>query len=84
VAPAATATEIWELAGVPVTHLPQGTVMSIDDCVDAAMAGLDQGELITTPSIEDVSLLGAYDTARLALFGGGRSDRPASRYAVGS
>ncbi|MFZ4874573.1 SDR family NAD(P)-dependent oxidoreductase [Janthinobacterium sp. Mn2066] len=84
VLPASTATEIWDLSGVPLAQLDQATVMSAEDCVDAALAGLDQGELVTLPSVEDKALWEQFDTARLALFAGGRSGKPASRYHVKS
>lgn len=81
VAPAATATEIWEISGVPLSALEPGTIMTAEDCVDAALAGLDLGEAITMPSAEDAgALLAAYDTARVALLAGSRTGRPASRY----
>lgn len=44
VLPASTATEIWDVAGIGVDALDQATVMTVEDCVDAALAGLDQGE----------------------------------------
>src|SRR5467141_2485155 len=44
VLPAATATEIWEIAGLPWQNLPSEIVMSPEDMVDAALVGLDQGE----------------------------------------
>ncbi len=47
VLPAATATEIWSHSGVTVNDLPEGSVMTTDDMVDASLAGLDQGEPIT-------------------------------------
>jgi hypothetical protein len=31
--------------------------MSAEDCVDAALSGLDQGERITAPSLHDESIL---------------------------
>ena len=80
VMPSATATEIWDLSGVPLAQLDQATVMSAEDCVDAALAGLDQGELVTLPSVEEQALWDQFETARLALFAGGRSGKPASRY----
>lgn len=83
VAPAATATDIWELSGVPMTALEPGTVMSVEDCVDAALAGLDLGEAVTMPSVEDaVALLSAYDAARIPLLTGSQTAKPASRYRV--
>src|ERR1700716_4254955 len=44
VLPGATATEFWDIAGLPVHNLPTAIVMSAEDMVDAALAGLDQGE----------------------------------------
>ena len=45
VLPAATATDIWEKSGLHYSKLPAGAVMSTEDMVDAALAGLDQGEV---------------------------------------
>ena len=80
VTPAATATDIWELAGLPLTNLDPATVMLAEHCVDAALAGLDLGEAITSPSLEDAGLFNAYDAARGKLFGGGQTGKVASRY----
>jgi hypothetical protein len=80
VLPAATATDLWEISGVPLTALNPDHVMSIEDCVDAALAGLDLGEKVTMPSVEDKSLLATYDAARIALFSASQSGKPASRY----
>ncbi|MEG0885339.1 MAG: SDR family NAD(P)-dependent oxidoreductase [Janthinobacterium sp.] len=82
VLPASTATEIWELSGVPLAQLDQATIMHAEDCVDAALAGLDQGELVTLPSVEDQALWEQFDAARLALFAGAMRGTPASRYGV--
>ena len=82
VLPASTATEIWELSGVPLAQLDQATIMRAEDCVDAALAGLDQGELVTLPSVEDQELWERFDAARLALFAGAMRGKPASRYGV--
>ena len=41
--------------GIDVATLPQGTVMNTQDLVDAALAGLDQGELVTLPSVPNVA-----------------------------
>lgn len=81
VLPAATATDIWELSGVPVSSLDPAQVMSVDDLVDAALAGLDQGERITLPSVEDARLFADFEAARLKLMAAAQNGRPASRYA---
>lgn len=80
VLPASTATELWDLSGVPLKNLNQSTLMSADDCVDAALAGLAQKELITLPSVENKELWEAYDEARKKLFAATQSGQPASRY----
>ena len=82
VLPASTATEIWELSSVPLAQLDQATIMRAEDCVDAALAGLDQGELVTLPSVEDQELWERFDAARLALFAGAMHGKPASRYGL--
>ncbi|MFS2158204.1 SDR family NAD(P)-dependent oxidoreductase [Pseudomonas sp. Pseusp122] len=82
VLPASTATEIWSesVSGIPLSALGQDTIMSAEDCVDAALAGLDQGEIITFPSVEDGNLWSEYDSVRGALFAATQTGTPASRY----
>jgi short-subunit dehydrogenase len=67
VLPGATRTEIWERAGIDLDAFPPGMVMSVDDMVDAALSGLDQGEAVTIPSLPDVADWQRYTEARLAL-----------------
>jgi short-subunit dehydrogenase len=81
--PAKTATEIWEVTGVPLSSLNQETVMSAEDCVDAALAGLDQGESGTLPSVEDYNLWAQFEEIRKRLYSASQTGRPASRYHVG-
>jgi len=68
VMPAATHTGFWDIAGLPVSNLEKSVVMTADNLVDAALAGLARGESITLPSVEDVKLWEAYDEAREKLF----------------
>jgi short-subunit dehydrogenase len=82
VLPASTATELWDLSGVPLANLNQSSVMTAEHCVDAALAGLDQGELVTLPSVEDKQLWEAYDAARAKLFAATQTGKPASRYGL--
>ena len=82
VLPGAIATEFWTIAGTPVANLPQSIVMSADDVVDAALAGLDQGELVTIPSLPDKADWDAFERARLALGPNLSRDTPAARYGV--
>jgi short-subunit dehydrogenase len=78
--PATTATEIWDVGGVPLSKLDPATIMTTEDCVDASLAGLDNGELITHPSVHDQTLIDAYEDARIKLFKGSQSGKPAERY----
>jgi short-subunit dehydrogenase len=80
VLPASTATEIWDLSGIPLAALNQEAVMTTENLVDAALAGFDQGEAVTWPSVADASLWDKYDTARAALFGATQTKTPAPRY----
>ena len=80
VLPGATATDLWAKAGRPVEHLPSEIVMSTDDMVDAALAGLDQGELVTIPSLPDAADWQAYEAARQKLLPNLSRKIPAARY----
>jgi short-subunit dehydrogenase len=84
VLPGAVATELWARGGRPVEHLPKEIVMPVDAAVDAALAGLDQGELVTILSLPDVENWDAFVAARKALRPSLSLSQPAARYAVGS
>jgi short-subunit dehydrogenase len=80
VLPAATATDIWEKSGLHYSKLPAGTVMSTEDMVDAALAGLDQGEVVTIPSLQDGDDWTRFEAARRALTPKFANSAPAPRY----
>ncbi len=82
VLPAATATDIWEKGGLHHSKLPAGTVMSTEDMVDAALAGLDQGEMVTIPPLQDGDDWIRFDAARRALAPKFANSGPAPRYRV--
>ncbi|HWW97811.1 MAG TPA: SDR family oxidoreductase [Edaphobacter sp.] len=84
VLPGATATLLWEKAGRPVEHLPREIVMTAEDMVDAALAGLDQHELITIPSLPDIADWEKYEAARKALGPNLSRRKPAARYGIQS
>lgn len=85
VLPGATATPLWEKAGVNVhTDLPAEWVMSTEDMVDASLAGLDQGEFATIPALPNAADFEAYEKARLALAPNLSLKNPAARYGVGA
>lgn len=67
VLPGATATDFWEKTGLPYHNLPESFVMSADDLVDAALIGLDRGELVTIPSLQDGGEWTRFEAARRAL-----------------
>ena len=67
VLPGATRTEFRDVLGYPVHNLKDETVMSAGDLVDAALAALDQHELITIPSLPDPQHWETLNSARVAL-----------------
>ena len=80
VLPGAVATAFWGSAGTPVDQLPAEIVMSAEDAVDAALAGLDAGEPITLPSLPDHTDWQAFEDARKKLFPNLSHAVPAPRY----
>jgi short-subunit dehydrogenase len=69
VLPGATATDFWSEAGNPVENLPQEIVMSATDMVDAALAGLANGEVVTIPGLHDGDQWDRYEAQRQVLSG---------------
>ncbi|MBV6752278.1 SDR family oxidoreductase [Pseudomonas chlororaphis] len=82
VLPGAISTEFWDIAGLPIQHLPGEIVMNSDDLVDAALAGLALGELVTIPSLPDIADWKAFEQARQALKPNLSHKAPAARYAI--
>ena len=80
VLPGAIGTPFWERSGMPVEHLPSAIVMTPEDLVDAALAGFDQRELVTLPSLPDVAEFTRMDQARKALGPNLSHTKPAARY----
>jgi uncharacterized protein len=84
VLPGATATEFWETVGVPIHQLPPETVMTANDVVDVALAGLDLGEIVTIPSLANNADWERYEAARRAMSLDKLSSAvPAPRYKLG-
>lgn len=67
VLPGVTRTEIWERSGMDGSKLPPEMIMEVGEMVDAALAGFDQGELVTIPSLPDAADWKAFVAARVAL-----------------
>jgi uncharacterized protein len=82
VLPGATRTAIWEKAGTPIASLPPAIVMDVDDMVDAALAGLDRGEVVTIPSLPDLAQWEAYEAARQRMIPNLSLSSPAARYGI--
>jgi hypothetical protein len=67
VLPGVTRTEIWERSGLDESKLPPQMIMEVGEMVDAALAGFDQAELVTIPSLPDAADWQAFVAARGAL-----------------
>ncbi len=80
VLPAATETDFWELAGKHVSELPPHIVMKPEILVDAALVGLDLGEVITIPVLQDGDVWNSYEAARVAMSSQLGGSNPSPRY----
>jgi short-subunit dehydrogenase len=80
VLPGVTRTEIWERSGIDASQIPADMVMDAGEMVDASLSGLDQGELITIPSLPDASDWDAFVAARLVMAPNLSKSKAASRY----
>lgn len=84
VAPATVISEGWEVAGMSLDQIDPAMVMTTEDCVDASLQGLANGEAITVPAAEDAGLITALTSASNALFAACMTGKPASRYGLTS
>jgi len=82
VLPGATATDFWDLAGYPVSNFPPEFVMTTGDLVDAALSGLDQGELVTIPALPDQAEWDRFEGARRDMSARLSRREPAPRYGL--
>jgi short-subunit dehydrogenase len=81
VVPGAVISEGWDVAGgASLKPMDPAVIMTTEDCVDAALSGLDRGELITSPSLEDETILRDYEAASAKLFQGMFRGKAATRY----
>jgi hypothetical protein len=76
VCPGVVATEFHEVQGMDLSAVPR---MSAADVVTAALRGLELGEVVCAPGVEDASLLDTVFNADLAAFAG-QSPELATRY----
>jgi short-subunit dehydrogenase len=82
VLPGATATGFFDMAGIQPQEVQSEMVMNANDMVDAALAGFDQEEFITIPSLPDIADWEAYEAARQNLMPKLSLSSPAARYGV--
>lgn len=82
VLPGAVVSEGWDVAEFEIGTLPDGIVMTTEDCVDAALAGLDAGERVTAPSLEDAARFQAHEAEAATLMQAMFDRRPATRYGL--
>lgn len=83
VLPGGTKTNFFNVAGTPLEAMPrdrQQEMMSTEELVDSALAGLDIGEFVTIPTLPDTHVWERYEEARQHLIPYLRSAHPAERY----
>jgi short-subunit dehydrogenase len=78
VCPGVVATEFHTRQGLDLSAVPR---MSAEDVVTASLRGLELGEVVCAPGVEDTGLLDAVSQADLAAFGA-QSPQLAARYRV--
>jgi short-subunit dehydrogenase len=77
--PGVVATEFHERQGLDLSAIPR---MSAEDVVTASLRGLELGEVVCAPGVEEAGLLHAVSRADLAAFGA-QSPELAKRYRAG-
>jgi short-subunit dehydrogenase len=78
VLPGVTRTEIWTQDSLDA--IPAHMIMEVDEMVDAALSGYDQGEVVTIPSLPDIDEWNRYDEARRRMAPELSRDVAADRY----
>jgi short-subunit dehydrogenase len=80
--PGTVRTEIFARAGKDISTMDPANIMEPGDLVDAAIAGLDRGEVVTIPSLEHDEWWDDLTAARHRLLPELSRDRPARRYSA--
>jgi short-subunit dehydrogenase len=78
--PGVVETEFHEQAGIDSSRYPAAIVMKPEDVVQASLRGLDLGEVICVPELEDLGLLEQVQESQKRLFELTRSGSLAGRY----
>jgi uncharacterized protein len=81
VLPGATATEFWDIAGYAPAKTSEVT-MRAEDLVDAALVGLDAGELVTIPGLHEADAWTRWEQERREMAPKFRNPKPAPRYHI--
>jgi uncharacterized protein len=81
VLPGATATEFWDVAGYAPAKTSEIT-MRAEDLVDAALVGLDAGELVTIPGLHEAEAWTRWEQERREMSPKFRNPKPAPRYHI--
>ncbi len=79
VLPGGTATEFWDIAGYGA-YADSPLAMPAEKMVDAALAGLDLGEVVTIPPLQDGALWDEYEALRRRIAGDLAHAEPGARY----
>ncbi|MBW9089489.1 SDR family oxidoreductase [Rhizobium wenxiniae] len=82
VLPGFTRTEIFGRAGIDINIIPDEMMMDAEEMVSAALAGFDQGEIVTIPSLADARLWETLEDARHSLAPHLSLKHAAERYGV--
>ncbi|BBJ43491.1 SDR family oxidoreductase [Streptomyces antimycoticus] len=80
VLPGAVRTEFWDGSGIELSAFPEEWIMTAEDAVDAALAGLDAGEHVTIPSLPEIIGWEAFEKARQTLIPNLSRSASANRY----
>ncbi len=73
-------TEFHTRMGMDPSHYPAHMIMEPEAVVSAALAGLDRGETVCIPALEDTSLLDAIHESEKRMFESSATGAVASRY----
>lgn len=82
VLPGATRSRFWEDSGLDLDTFPDEIVMSSDDAVDAALAGLRSGEPVSILALPELVDWREYEAARTKLAAQSSSRTAAARYTL--
>jgi short-subunit dehydrogenase len=73
-------TEFHEIQGMDSNRYPAAIVMTAEDVVQASLKGLELGEVICVPALEDESLVTKIQEAERTMFDTSRTGNLATRY----